>query len=200
MKLVSHCPKNGHYKQPSPPLCSPILTILTHSLASASVFFSAVPASELNSSCRGVCHFFCLHIFLIFWNFPLTTAEEKQNSEPEMKRNACERVQKRRVDIGLLFWFCWHSWKIKCFLKESHNAKEWSVKRAQRVQDWAVSTALPVGYWMTLHTPFCLSFSEFKITAMILTSWNASLPQYLLMKNTIRRAEHNYYQFLSRLL
>lgn len=54
------------------------------------------------------------------------------------------------------------------------------------------------GYCMTLHTPSCLSFSKCKITAPILTSWNASLPQYLLMKNTIARAEHNY-QFLSNL-
>lgn len=54
------------------------------------------------------------------------------------------------------------------------------------------------GYCMTLHTPFCLSFSKCKITALILTSWNASLPQHLLMKNTIARAEHNY-QFLSSL-
>lgn len=46
--------------------------------------------------------------------------------------------------------------------------------------------------------PFCLSFSKCKITTPILTSWNASLPQYLLMKNTITRAEHNY-RFLRRL-
>lgn len=115
-----------------------------------------------------------------------------------MKRKGCEE-EYRRGELFLASLVL----VLLAFMKDKMVFKRIFLKltRHKQLKELTVlgcTHSSTSGNCMTLHTPFCLSFSKGKITALILTSWNASLPQHLLMKNTIARAEHNY-QFLSSL-
>lgn len=115
-----------------------------------------------------------------------------------MKRNAWEREYRRgELVLASLVLVLLALMKDKRFFKRIFL----NLTRHEQLKELTVlgCTHIPTsGHCMTLHTPFCLSFSKCNITALLLTSWNASLPQYLLMGNAITRAERNY-QFLSRL-
>lgn len=115
-----------------------------------------------------------------------------------MTINACEREYRRgELFLASLVLVLLAFMKDKMFLKRI-LLKLTGLEQLEELTVLGCIHSPTSGYWITLRAPFCLSFSKCKITALILTSWNASLPQYLLMKNTITRAEHNY-QFPSSL-
>lgn len=54
-----------------------------------------------------------------FWNSFLYHCWRKNNWGKQKWKEMPESTEEESYFLHCLFWFCWHSWDIKCFLKES---------------------------------------------------------------------------------